>query len=84
MGIPPWIEIWQACCRRFIPFIGLKVNARNGMGQGQKYRISNNEPQNYEVNTSTFDIPGSIFCGSVSEVQSYQVTSDQWPVAGGR
>ena len=30
-----------------------------------EYRISNKEPQNYEGVTSTFDIPCSIFCGSV-------------------
>ncbi len=29
-----------------------------------EYRMSNKEPQNYEVFTSTFKIPCSIFCGS--------------------
>ena len=29
-----------------------------------EYRMSNKEPQNYEVLTSKFDIPCSIFCGS--------------------
>jgi hypothetical protein len=52
---------------RGISFFGLCPFQYRGLDSPKRlsieYRTSNTEPQKYEVSTSEFDIPCSIFCG---------------------
>ncbi len=43
--------------------VWVKIELPKEMPKSIEYRISNKEPQNVEVDPSTFDIQYSIFCG---------------------